>query len=100
MPITRRCAPIALIMLLAGCGANTVPAAEVALTQAEVAAKVYTDLPRCPAAAPCSDPAIVAKIGTADNLAYAAVKAAEAGTGDPAAASSAIAALIAAIPVK
>ena len=89
---------LAATLALTRCGANTVPAAEVALTQAEVTAKIYTDLPRCPAAAPCSDPAIVAKIGAADNAAFAAVKAAEAGTGDPAAAAAAIAALLALVP--
>ena len=93
-------------LALAGCSgqsapvayANGVASAEVALTQAEKAALVYTSLPRCPAAPVCSDSVIVASIGAADNKAYAAVQALKAGTGTQDAAAAAVAVLLAIIP--
>ena len=80
---------------------NATAGGEVALTQAEIVAKQYTDLPRCPVAdGLCSDPATVKAIGAADNAAYTAVKAAEAGTGTAAQAAAAIATLTATVPSK
>jgi hypothetical protein len=55
---------------------NSVAAAEIALTNVERLALRYTTLPRCPAAALCSDAATVQRIKDADNKAYAAVMAA------------------------
>lgn len=55
---------------------NSVAGAEIALTSAEKAALVYTSLPRCPGVALCSDPTLVTKIKSADNVAYGAVMAA------------------------
>jgi PBP1b-binding outer membrane lipoprotein LpoB len=94
-------------LVLAGCSnqsapvvfANSVAGAELALTQAEKAALIYTSLPRCPTAPVCSDSTIVASIGAADNKAYAAVQALKAGTGTQDAAAAAVAILLAAIPV-
>jgi len=66
-------------------GTNTqssVAALEVGLTTTENAAIAYVRLPNCgtPNAAPvlCSDPAVVAKLKTADMTAYQAIKASEA----------------------
>lgn len=56
---------------------NTVAAAQIALTNAERVALIYTSLPRCPVAPPpCSDPATVQTIKDYDNKAYDLVKAA------------------------
>jgi|SRR5579863_284665 len=75
-----------------------VDAAVVGLTAAERAALVYTSLPRCPAAAICSDPATVQRIKDADNTAYAAVKMAEANEALLGAALQAISALTSTVP--
>ena len=56
---------------------SKIDAVVVSLTTAERLALIYTQLPRCPAAGPCSDAATVAKIKDLDNQAYTAVKAAE-----------------------
>ena len=83
----------------AGAGISAkVDAAVVGLTAAERAALVYTSLPRCPAAALCSDPATVQKIKDADNIAYAAVKAAEQNEALLGAALSAVSALQGTVP--
>lgn len=76
---------VGLLFVLPGCASDDlragvsakVSAAVVTLTTAERLALIYTSQPRCPAPAPCSDPAIVQRIKDADNQAYAAVKAAE-----------------------
>jgi hypothetical protein len=92
------------LLLPAACGttqtAQTVAASEVALTAAEATAFKYATLPSCPVTTGtlCSQPAIVAQIKAADNIAYAAVKAAEGGTGDAALAAAAVAALVALVP--
>ena len=99
-------AAVAALCLLAACSSAKVAQTEVALTAAENAALQYVQLPRCPGPVPgalCSDQAIVAKIAAADNAAYAAVKQAEANTGNSAAqqvAQDAVAALTALVPVK
>jgi len=90
---------------LVGCSAsstqtNDVAAAEVALTGAERLALVYTSLPRCPGATPCSDAATVATIKSLDNQAYAAVTAAKGNPSLVAAATAAVAALTNAIPAS
>jgi hypothetical protein len=92
------------LLLPAACGttqtAQTVAASEVALTAAEATAFKYATLPSCPSPTGtlCSQPAIVAQIKAADNIAFAAVKAAEGGAGDAALAAAAVAALVALIP--
>jgi hypothetical protein len=56
---------------------NSVAAAQIALTNAERVALLYTSLPRCPVnPPPCSDPATVQRIKDYDNKAYDLVKAA------------------------
>lgn len=56
---------------------NSVAAAQIALTNAERVALLYTTLPRCPVnPPPCSDPATVQTIKDYDNKAYDLVKAA------------------------
>jgi hypothetical protein len=56
---------------------NAVAAAEIALTNAERLALVYTSMPRCHVAPPpCSDQATVQMIKDYDNKAYDLVKAA------------------------
>lgn len=71
------------LLVLAGCAApptvsKSVAAAEIALTNAERLALIYTTLPRCGPVSPplCSDPGIVQTIKDYDNRAYAAVMAA------------------------
>lgn len=81
----------------AGVGAD-IAAAEQSLTAIEQAALIYTSLPRCPAAAPCSDPATVAKIKALDNQAYTAVMAARNNSALLSAAIAAITNFSAAIP--
>jgi uncharacterized protein YcfL len=89
---------------LAACSSTqqsqTVAGAEVALTAAEAAAFQYVTLPVCPASngTLCSNPAISAQIKAADNVAFAAVKSAEAGSGSVATAMAAIASLSSVIP--
>ena len=89
-------------LALAGCSgvtaSNDVASTAVALTGAERLASVYVALPRCPATAPCSDPAVVAQIKAADNAAYAAVKQAEANPSMSGAAAAAVSALLVLIP--
>ena len=85
----------------AGPIATDVGTVALALTAAERLAIAYIKLPRCPAPAPCSDPAIVAKIAAADNAAFNAVQAARTGAGTVDAAWSAIATLqLAVSPLK
>lgn len=82
---------------------------KVALTAAENAALRYATLPPCvksnspvtSGSVLCSDKAVLAKIGKADNIAFAAVKAAgvSAAQADVTAANTAVAALVAVIPV-
>jgi hypothetical protein len=56
---------------------NSVAAAQIALTNAERLALVYTSMPRCHVAPPpCSDQATVQRIKDYDNKAYDLVKAA------------------------
>lgn len=50
---------------------------EVGLAAAERAAGLYTALPRCPGANPCSSQTIVDQIKAADTTAYFSVKSAE-----------------------
>lgn len=95
------CSLLALGACQAGTPAQTpVAEAEVALTTAERLALHYVTLPACPKATLCSDAATVAKIKAADNVAYAAVKAARANNTDAnvAAANAAIAGLLSIIP--
>lgn len=72
---------IGLASSLAACASsprvtNNVLAAEQAMTTAQQLALIYTTLPRCPATAPCSDPATVARIKSLDQTAHDAVVAA------------------------
>ena len=94
----------AAIAALAACSSTqqsqTVAGAEVALTAAEAAAFQYVTLPVCPVSngTLCSSPAISAQIKAADNVAFAAVNSAKAGSSSVATAMAAIASLSAAIP--
>ncbi len=100
----------ALALSLGACSttqpAATVAATEIALTSAEVLAFHYVTLPPCGGASTvaCSNPALVARIKAADTKAYDAVKVARAATGagsdngTVAAASAAVAALVAIVP--
>jgi hypothetical protein len=71
---------LALVLGTAACTPqqqqSSLPSIEVALAVAETAANGYKNLPPC-GVAPCCDPAIVAKMKAADNVAYDAVKAAQ-----------------------
>lgn len=75
---------VALCGSLAACStaptttiSNSVAAAQIALTNAERLALVYTSMPRCHVAPPpCSDQVTVQRIKDYDNQAYDAVKAA------------------------
>jgi len=81
---------------------NTVDAAEVALTAAEQTATLYTSLPVCTTpktVAVCADAYVKQKIKNADQIAYAQVKAAEAGTATATQALTAVSALSSTIPV-
>ena len=95
---------VAAIAALAACSSaqqsQTVAGAEVALTAAEAAAFQYVKLPLCPASdgTLCSNVAISAQIKAADNVAFAAVNSAKAGSGSVATAMAAIASLSAVIP--
>ena len=94
---------IALLATLAfaGCAASAPLAeTEIALTTAERAALAYATLPACPAVALCHKPGIVTAIKQADDVAYAAVKAARTGVGSVATAQAAVAALAAIVPVQ
>lgn len=103
----KQTAALAAVLLLVGCGTTKAPpaktdiaAVEIALTAAEKAATLYVTRPQCPQAAPlCSERATVDKIKAADNTAFTAVRLARTG-GDILAASSAIAALVALVPVS
>lgn len=66
--------------------AQTVFAAKSAYASALTAAVAYRQLPACatPARPPCSDPAIVAQLQRADNVAAGALDAAEAAVRTPA----------------
>lgn len=101
----------AFLLLMAGCTSatqqnqtnNDIGAVQVALTGAEQAAKIYTDLPRCGStraggSSVCSDPATVKKIGDLDNTAYNAVIAARSNSGLLAAAQAAITQLVSVVP--
>jgi hypothetical protein len=88
-----------LVLGFAGCTsaqdtatvANSVAAAETALTVAESAATVYVKLPPCGGTSKiCSNPSVIAKILAYDNTAYTAVKAAENNSGTIAAALTAL----------
>ncbi len=78
---------------------SSVDAAVVGLTTAERLALIYTSLPRCPAPAPCSDPATVQKIKDLDLTAYNAVKAAEKNEALLSGALTAISAFQSAVPI-
>lgn len=84
----------ALLLVLGACATSSpggaVASAQVALTVAETSAAAYEK-------APGANPAVVAKIKAADNLAYAAVQAAAAG-GSVTAAEADIAALAVLVP--
>lgn len=77
---------IASLAVLASCASSTsqqssIAALEVGLSTAETAALAYKGLPVCGsvgASAICSETDVVNQIKTADNVAYSAVKAAEA----------------------
>lgn len=82
---------------------NGIAAAEIALTEAQRAALLYANLPRCPAtpATPiCSDQATVDKIKAADRKAYAAVMAAKSNSALVGAALAAIGDLTRSIPAQ
>jgi hypothetical protein len=92
---------VLVLLLLGACTAanqqTSIAALEVSLATAETAATAYKNLPE-------ADPAIVAKLKAADNIAYTTLKAAEAvaATGaavDLTAASAALAAFQAALPI-
>jgi hypothetical protein len=82
---------------LAGCSKTSVSGTEVALTALDQAAVEYVTLPLCPqpSGTLCSVAATSTQIKVASAQAYAAVKAAEAGTGTVAAAQAALDALAA-----
>jgi hypothetical protein len=85
---------------IASRAAGTISDLDQALIKASTAAAQYSNLPACTGAvAPtCSSPAIIAEIQAAHDVAYAAVRAAEDGTGTFNMASIAIAAYVAAVP--
>lgn len=93
-----------LAVALLGCANpavnNSVAALEISLTAAETLATNYVALPRCPAAAVCSDPATVSKIKSLDQQAYTAVKAAEADSTLISTAIAAVSAFQTSIPAK
>jgi hypothetical protein len=105
----KRLLPLAIPLAVAACAAQTaiqpvsprtVAEAELALTAAERAALAYTSLPPCPAAKICADPALKAKIKSADVIAYNAVVAARDNPALAGAAWSAITALGGLIPTS
>ena len=103
--MTRALVIAAALFGLAACAQpaqTTVAQVAVALTAADQVALQYVDLPRCPAAPACSDPATVARIKDAAAKAYGSVKAAEASgaQGDITLAVSAVGALAAVIPAQ
>lgn len=101
---------LAALLLLAGCastpgtvgGSNSAASLAVLLTAAERDAAIYAKHPPCPTpgtiSATCADHATILKLQGYDNAAYAAVKAAEAGSGSVAAAQAALTTFVAATP--
>ena len=74
---------LALCLALGACAVtSSLAETEIALTTAERAALAYATLPRCPAVTMCHTPEAVARIKVADDIAYAAVKAARTRHGD------------------
>lgn len=99
------CLGAAVLFTVSACASPAaqtgVAAAAIALTAADQAAVAYITLPACPSknGTLCSDAVKVAQIKSAGALAFAAVKAAEAGTGTQANAQAALATFVALVPI-